>query len=276
MDSIFYGYILSNDITPRAIDGPRLRDQIGHGKVTMNDEIAETIFQALLQFTVLITNFYDQRVFNVNFKYDSKYMSNLTFYNEFVKINNLIVNTFEQLEIPCALKAETEVKFQRILTERTKDDINIHFRPLVETQIVKLMLKIMETLACSIHNLQESIGNLFILYIQRKLSTSRRNILSNLISFLPNFSKGFHSILSLLMKIFSTVQNLDDKFKDNDWSKKIIRVLKQTLQMTQIYSKHFSIDDRNYFIANSKTCEFLSQINDNSRHMFEEDKQQIC
>ena len=78
------------------------------------------------------------------------------------------------------------------------------------------------------------------------------------------------------MKIFSAVQDLDDKFEDNDWSKKIIRVLKQTLQMTQIYNKHFSIDDRNYFIANSKTCEFLSQIIYNSQHMFEEGKQQIC
>jgi len=313
MDSIFYAYILSNDITPLSIgkitkvqeleirkthqrnklleffprsifymhydlfyaeDGPRLRDKISHGEVSIDDENAETIFLTLMQFTLLITNFYDHRVFSENFKYDSKYMYNLIFYNEFLKINNFIENTFKQLEIPKALKTGSEVKFQRISFDTDKDDINIYFRPLIETQIVKLMLKIMETLTNSINNFRESSSELFHLYEQRKLSSSRRNMLSNLISFLPNYSKGFHGILNLLMKTFSAVQNLDDKFEDNDWSKKIIKMLKQTLQLTQIYHKHFSIDDRNYFIANNKTCEFLLQIIDNNQHMFEEGKQQ--
>lgn len=308
MDLIFYGYILSNDITPLAIgkitkgqeleirkthqrnklleffplsifymhydlfyalDGPRLRDKISHGEVAINHETAEKIFHALLQFTVLITNFYDHQEFNENFKYDSIYMSNLIFYNEFININSLIENTFEQLKIPNALKTGLEVKFQRISFDIAKDDISIHFRPLIETQVIKLMLKIIETLSCSIHNFQESSSDLFNLYEQRKLSTSRRNMLTNLISFLPNFSDSFNAILKLLMRTFLAVQKLDDKFEDNNWSKKIIKVLKQTLQLTQIYNKHFSIDDRNYFIANSKTCEFLSQTFDNNQHMFE-------
>ncbi|KAG5684214.1 hypothetical protein PVAND_013452 [Polypedilum vanderplanki] len=305
MDSIFYEYILSNDITPLmigkitkiqemeirkthkrnkmltfiprsiyliyydlfyAIDGPRLRDKLSHGEVIIEDDDLEDIFKILLNFASIIVNFYQNQIVAKNFVYESKFLKILIFVRNFNITNQSAKLIFDKMEIPKLLITE-KINFTEIEIEN-EEDVKIYFRPAIEAQIVKLMMKILENFNEALEYFKNSLIELFQQYEKKELSSSRRKVVESLIKFLPNFSNGFHEVLHVQQNIYFTLQQYDNTFDNENWNKKIIKLLKQTLQITEVYLKHFSSKNRNFFVANTKTCEFL-QLSIKSQYLFQ-------
>jgi hypothetical protein len=295
MDSIFYDYILSSHMTPLVIgkitkiqemlirkthernkmlefiprpiylifydlfyaaDGPRLRDKMSHGEVTVGDENAEEIFNALLNFTAMVVHFYHTRSLPHAFNYESKFMNILKFVKKFDATNEAITILFSNMEIPKTLTKE-ECSFIPSTISEDADEIKIYYRPQIESQVIKLMLTVLYNFHDSIEIFKSSLSELFHQYQEKTLGSSRRVMVENLIKFLPNFSNGFQKIMLVLKTIFAVLQGFDDKFYNERWNQKIIRILKHTLQITQVYKKHFFTNNRNFFVANTRTCEFL-------------------
>ncbi|KAG5684213.1 hypothetical protein PVAND_013452 [Polypedilum vanderplanki] len=249
-----------------AIDGPRLRDKLSHGEVIIEDDDLEDIFKILLNFASIIVNFYQNQIVAKNFVYESKFLKILIFVRNFNITNQSAKLIFDKMEIPKLLITE-KINFTEIEIEN-EEDVKIYFRPAIEAQIVKLMMKILENFNEALEYFKNSLIELFQQYEKKELSSSRRKVVESLIKFLPNFSNGFHEVLHVQQNIYFTLQQYDNTFDNENWNKKIIKLLKQTLQITEVYLKHFSSKNRNFFVANTKTCEFL-QLSIKSQYLFQ-------
>lgn len=298
MDSIFYGYVLNNSITPLVIgkitkcqeleikntlpknkileyfprsifylhydlfyanDGPRLRDKISHGEVSIN-ESAKKIFLILVRFASLVVEYHENK--HIEFDYESIFHPNVILCKNLCITMELTENVINSLNDSTSIIAKQPVIFKKSSKSIQIDEINIHHRPALETQVVKLILQILDTFALALTSLKASSSELCKLYSERKLSSSRRDMLFNFVNDLPKFSTAFTTIFHVLAIIFIKVQKLDDKFDSDSWSIRVVKILRQTLQMTQVYQKYFSTDNRNYHEAALKTCQFLSQTVD--------------
>lgn len=295
MDSMFYGYVLKSDITPLMIgkitkiqemeirrtsrrnkmleafprslillhndlfycmDGPRIRDKISHGEVLINADNSRLILITLLIYTWHVAKIYEK---STNFTYQSIFMSSFKFVDSFNVSYEKLSQVFNSMEIPEAFS------FEKLTVERlgiSCEEIKISYLPLIEAQAVKLFLNILENYDKALENLQSSSSELFELLKLRKLSSGRRKMLGNLVQDLPTLAKGLQKVLNLIHKIFFIIQDLDDKFDNEKWSTALIKLLRQTLKLCENLSRYFSTQNRNFFVANQKVCEFL-QFTDN-------------
>lgn len=288
MDSIFYEYILEDSMTPliigkinkaqqiqiktanqrnkmiekfpkalmhlgydlfHAADGPRIRDKISHGECVLSGESSRQAFEKLLRFITSIIKFYENGE-TCDFEYESIYMNNLKLVRKHNEVCDSLTETFKNLKV--ALRTGQYLEPERIYCV-----VKTFFRPFDETQIVKLLLMIMENSLKALENFSFSCNELFRLHNERKLSSARRQSLQHLIASLDNFYAAFNSILNITQKYFSIVQNMDDDSSDLT---DVIKQLKTPLKFSENLIKLFSIDSRNFFVANSKTCEFLHWI----------------
>lgn len=308
MDSICYGYVLKEDITPLAIgkitkvqeleirrssrknrmleilprslvmllydlfyciDGPRIRDKLSHGEIIIDNNNSRQIFRTLLKFSLLVIKFYDQKNSLENFKYQSTFMSCFKFVHSFNLINLKLSNIFNTLKIGENLAFK--VKRTKIIKVDC-EEVKIIFPSLIEPQVIKLLQNILDNFDKALDNFQSSASELFELFMLRKLSTKRRSVVENLIKDLSNFSRGFELILNQLYKTFFTIQNLDHDFFDDKWSSNLIKLLKQTLKLCENLVRYFSIQNRNFFVAHQKICDFLHFIDMNDNLLSFENK----
>lgn len=292
MDSMFYDYVLASDITPLMIgkitkiqemeirrksprnkmleifprslillhndlfywvDGPRIRDKISHGEVEINPENSKEILAKLLRYTQHVANFYDTK--ESDFYYQSMFMNSFKFVKSFNESSEKLSKTFKLMEIPSDLNHK---KCKNIdVFSINCEEIKISFLPLIQSQVTKLMINILENFDKSLENFESSTSELFQLFKMRKLSSGRRDMLKNLIEILPNFTHGLQVLLKSLEKIFYVINELDDKFDNDKWTSNLIKYLKSALKLSENLLRYLSTQHRNYFVANEKICEFL-------------------
>lgn len=308
MDSIFYEYVLAEDFTPlvigkinkahellirkankrnrmmesfpsslmhlgydlfHAADGPRIRDKISHGEAVCNEQCDE-ILKSLLEFISLVVKFNDHGELPA-FKYESIYMNNCKLVTTYNAACNDLKETFENLNIPESLRNENHKFFSRF-DEIDSKSVKTFFRPFAETQIVKLLLKILEIFNEALKSFSSSCNEYFRLYEERKLSSSRRSTLSQLVLSMPNFYEGFNSLLKVIHETFTFLQKFDEDTEVDNLSDDIIKLLKHSLKFSENIARHFSSSYRNFFVANEKTCEFL-QLIDKRKHLFMKEDQ---
>jgi hypothetical protein len=301
MDSIFYGYVLKSNVTPLmigkvtkvqemeirrtckrnkmleifprslillyhdlfyAVDGPRIRDKISHGEIIVGDKNSREVLKLLLQFIRLTLEFYDQKIIPENFKYESNFMTSFQFTRKFNTCNRKLRDVVCGMKIPEAFE-RNEIKIESI--DINLDDIKINFLPIIEAQITRQMLKILENFETSLANFQSSTQELFELFNQRKLSSGRREMLRALIESLPTLSNGLEKILKIFHKIFFIILDLDDQFDNEKWSNNIVKLLKQILKLSENLVRYFSTEHRNYYVANQRICEFIESTKEFNR-----------
>lgn len=303
MDSIFYEYILAEDVTPlvigkinkaheleirktnkrnrmmesfpsslmhlgydlfHAADGPRIRDKISHGEAVCNEQCDE-ILKSLLEFISLVVKFNDHGELPA-FKYESIYMNNCKLVTTYNAACNDLKKTFENLIIPESLRIGNH-KFLSRFDEIDSKAVKTFFRPFAETQIVKLLLTILKIIHEALESFSSSCNEYFRLYEERKLSSSRRSTLSQLVLSMPNFYEGFNSLLSVIRETFTFLQKSDEDTEVDNFTDDIIKLLKPSMKFSENIARHFSSSNRNFFVANEKTCEFL-QLIDKRKHLF--------
>jgi hypothetical protein len=296
MDSIFYEFILEEDFTPlvigkinkaheieirsknrrnkmlevfptslmllgfdifHAADGPRIRDKISHGEAVC-DVKSDKVVQKLLQFVSHVVCFHDHEMLP-SFDYESVYMNSFKVARTYNNLVEEVEKVFEVLEIPESLKFEKlELKFDLEKIEMKK--VKAFFRPFNELQIMKLLLKILENTNEAATNFLFSCDEFFQQFNARKLRSTRRETLKQIIVDLPNLFEGFRSILKLVFDTFVTFQQVDNDDVNFD---DLTKVLKTSLKFTENLVKNFFHETRNFHLANLKTCEFLQLIDKN-------------
>lgn len=291
LDSIFYEYVLDVDCTPlvigkinkakeilnrkinrknqmielfppslmhlgydlfHAADGPRIRDKLSHGEAVCeenNDEIAEK----LLRFAALIIQFCDSGEI-AKFEYKSIYMNNLKLQRIYNATCDSVCVIIAALKIPQSLRSESH-RFDWQLSKLDLD-VKCFFRPLMEAQIVKLLLKILDKFVDALEKFLLSCNELFVAYEERKLSSSRRQTAIQLVDLLPNFYNGFRCILNIVGETFRLTQQIDEDKSDHE-SCSQNNLLKHSLRLVENLVKHFSPNSRNFYVANEKMTEFL-------------------
>lgn len=303
MDSIFYEYILDDDFSPlvigkisrkqelvisksnkrnkileifppsliylgfdlfQAVDGPRIRDKISHGESTIRDQDLKQTTETLLKFASLVIEFNDQGKLP-NFNYKSVHMSNFKLVKKYNEVCNLLQVMFDNLMIPETLQLDNN-NFTSNLERLDDESVENFFRPFAEAQIVKLMLNILKNVEAAMDNFLITCNEFFRLYKERKLGTSRRQSLRHLIASLPNFHKGLQSLLIEIAEIFKNVQLMNVDNENDFFCQNSIRFLKLSLKFIENIAKNFSLEGRNFFVANEKTCEFL-QLTDKRKHL---------
>ena len=292
MDSIFYEYVLESDFSPlvigkinrnqeleiiksnkrnriietfptalmhlgydlfHAADGPRFRDKLSHGEATIKIEDYNSLAQTLLKFILSFVQFHDNKKLPV-FDYESIFMNNLKFVRTFNEACEVFERTFATLIVPESLSV-TENIFKSELPKLDLKIIKTFFRPLSETQIVKLLLNILENIFAAMKNFSFSCNDFFKLSVERKLSTSRRQTLSHIITSIPNYHRGFQNLLKVILVTFIAWQKTENE--DEKLFNDTIKLLKKSLKFSENLVKNFSVQNRNFFVANEKTCEFL-------------------
>lgn len=256
----------------QAIDGPRIRDKISHGESTVNNEDCILITQKLLQFVTLFIQFYDHGEICgkvPTFQYESVYMNNFKLIKSYKVSCDILHKTFAMLNVPESLRQNEDCLVSCRLEIKSKN-VKSFFRPLAERQILKLLLNILEKFQEAMKNFSHSSSEFFRLFLERKLSSSRRMTLNKIVESFPDFQKGFGSLLDVVHDTFNSIQALevDDENEHDD----TIKFLKIVLKFSENLEKNFSIHSRNFFIANEKTCEFLVLTNERKCLQINEDK----
>lgn len=247
MDSIFYEFILEEDFTPlvigkinkaheleirsknkrnkilevfptslmllgfdifHAADGPRIRDKISHGEAVC-DVNSGRIVRKLLQFVSHVVGFHDDGISPI-FDYESVYMNSFKVARTYNNLVEEIEKVFESLEIPESLKFEN-LEFKLNLEKIEMKKVKAFFRPFNESQTMKLLLKILEITYKAAANFSFSCDEFFQQFNARKLRSTRRETLKQIIVDLPNLFKGFREILKLVYDTFVTSQQVDNE-----------------------------------------------------------------
>lgn len=294
MDSIFYEYVLDDDVSPlvigkinrqqeihisrtnrknrmfeafpeslmhlgydlfQAIDGPRLRDKISHGESIIENDDCIVIAHQLLHFVSLVVQIYDRGNLPA-FQYESVHMSNFKLIKSYKVSCGILRDIFVNLKVPEPLSSCGKSFLTCRQPELESKNVKSFFRPFSENQIVKLLLKILEKFCNALDNFLLSCSEFFRLFVERKLSTKRRRTLNHIVVSLSNFHKGFQRILTVVYETFTSVQAIGND-KDDDECNKTIKFLKLVLKFSENLVKNFSANNRNFFVANEKTCEFL-------------------
>lgn len=294
MDSIFYEFILNGDSTPLAIgkinkaqeleirksnqrnrmlvtfppqlmllgydifhaaDGPRIRDKMSHGEVFC-DVHSKDIVEKLLQFIFHVVRFHDEGKIP-SFEYESVFMTGFKVARKFNEMKEKVGKVFEALKIPEVLKSEKSFGLEKDLIKIDVRKVKGFFRPFDENQIMKLLLSVLENTEKALKNFSFSCDELFDSFNARKLSSTRRETLKQIVKNLPNFLDGFLGILKLVEDIFCDVQQVESDEKSFD---DVIKLLKLSLKFTENLVKHFFHATRNFHLANEKICDFLQLI----------------
>lgn len=284
MDSIFYEYVLDTDMTPLVIgkinksqeikirhenkrnqifekfpssltqlgfdlfhasDGPRIRDKISHGEAIICESELNDVMTKLLKFISSWVEFYESGISTI--QYQSIYMNNF----KFARLQNEACDHFQKiwksLNIP---KDFGDVAcYQYKNADIDLSEIKVNFRPYNEIQVVKLLIKIIESFIQSLDNFSISSAEQFQSFIKRQLSSSRRKSLSHLVSELPQLYNSFHRIVILTQQIFKAIQHIDDDSAEEKWFGDIIKESKNILKLVEHLAKYFSNDHRNFFEA---------------------------
>lgn len=259
---IYYGYDLFH-----APDGPRVRDKLSHGEAELTQEQSERLWKILLYFIIQVVHFHSFGQLPTHqgqpLEYESRFMNNFKLVRSHQKAFVELCEFFETLKIPEALTQDPLVfKFDSTKLMTTKGQKNF-FRPLDEKQIVKSMLKILETFSEALQNFSTTFKILLKSFDERKLRSRQRKSLSNLISCLPIFHEGFVGVLNVIVGVFFQCQQIDDETADFTVN---IKLLKQTQQHCENLVKNFTSSNQNFFVANQDTREFL-QLIDESKYL---------
>lgn len=294
MDSIFYEFILDGDSTPLAIgkinkaheleirknnqrnrmletfppqlmllgydifhaaDGPRVRDRMSHGEASC-DVNSKDVVEKLLQFVFHIVRFHDEGKIP-SFEYESVFMTSFKVARKFNEMIKKVGEVFEAFKIPEVLKTGKSFGLENDLMKIDVRKVKGFFRPFDENQIMKLLLSVLENAEEALKNFSFSCDELFDSFIARKLSSTRRETLKQIVKNLPNFLEGFLGILTLVEETFYDVQQVECDEKSFD---DVIKLLKLSLKFTEHLVKHFCHKSRNFHLANEKICEFLQLL----------------